>query len=386
MKRRFAYIYLMVGPAPGVEQKINDQAVSLDRSGNTDLQIIVINPSLERERGALKHVRVPRNSLTNRLGYALRRFRLIEDAIDCDAYDLLLLRYPMADGEAAKFAGRHKVVSEHHTKEVEERRAQLRSHLPYLQRLHKRVSLQQEVRYGPRYLGRCTGIVAVSDETRLYQLNRSGSDLPSLTMPNGILVDRVSHTRFRLFDGSTLHLAFLGGRGSPWHGTDRLLRSLSAYRGRTPIKVHLLGALRPPVGTLNLPQNVDVEFHGTLLGSDADTLLSRTNLAISSLALFECDLGEISTLKTREYTARGLPFVIGHVDPDLRPVPEAMKFFLSVPNDDSLIDMDGLIEFAERMAAREPEDRISDFMRDYARQHMEWGPKLQGLIEFMRGL
>ncbi len=386
MTKRFAYIYLIAGPAPGVEQKINDQATSLDRSGITDLEIIVINPAREGKRGPLRHVRVPRDSLRKRLDYALRRFSLIEGAIDCDVYDLLLLRYPMADGAAPGFASRHKVISEHHTNEVEQRRALLRSQLPPLQRLHKSASLRQEKRCGPRYLEQCFGIVAVSDEIRLYELKRSGRDLPSLTVSNGILVDRVRHTRFQPFNGSTLHVALMGGRESPWHGTGRLLRSLSAYRGKTGIKLHLVGDLGSPVGALRLPRNVEVEFHGTLLGPDLDALLSQMNLAVSSLALYECGLEEISALKTREYTARGIPFVIGHTDPDLRFAPEKTKFFLSVPNDDSMIELDELIEFSERMTDREPEDAISDFMRGHARRHMDWGAKLQRLTEFMRGL
>ncbi len=383
---RFAYIYLLAGSAPGVEQKINDQGISLERLGITDLEIVVINPSREGKRGRLRFVHAPRGSPKSHLAYALRRFQLIEDSIDCNAYDLLLLRYPMADRGAEAFASRHKIVSEHHTKEVEERRARLRTQQPPLQRLHKKLSLQQETRYGPRYLERCRGIVAVSDETRLYELKRSGRDLPSLTVPNGILVDRVRHTRFRPFKGGTLHLAFMGGRGSPWHGTERLLRSLSAYRGKTRIRAHLVGRLRSPVGATPLPRNVEVEFHGTLLGSDLDGLMSQMNLAVGSLALFECGLGEHSTLKTRDYTARGIPFVIGHTDPDLQLVPETMKFFLSVPNDDSMIEMDRIIQFAEDMTAREEVDSLSDRMREYARQHMEWAPKLQRLMKFLTEL
>lgn len=386
MSTRTAYIYLMAGSAPGVEQKISDQSISLERLGITDLEIVVINPSKEGKRGQLRYVRAPRDSLKSRLNYALRRFRLIDDSIDCSAYDLLLLRYPMADPGAEAFASRHNVVSEHHTKEVEERRARLRVRQPLLQSLHKRLSLQQETRYGPRYLARCRGIVAVSDETRLYELERSGRGVPSLTVPNGILVDRVRHTRFSPFKGDTLHVVFMGGRGSPWHGTNRLLRSLSAYRGKIPIRAHLVGELGPSSGALSLPKNVEVEFHGTLLGPDLDALLSQMNLAISSLALFECDLGEISTLKTRDYTARGIPFVIGHTDPDLRLVPDAMRFFLSVPNDDSIIDMDSVIEFAEEMTSLEQKESISDFMRDYASRRMDWAPKLEMLAAFLAKL
>jgi hypothetical protein len=381
---RFAYIYLLAGPAAGVEQKIRDQAAALEELGNTDLELVVINPDEEGSRGSLRLVRFPRDSMTSRVGYGLGRFRVIERAIDCHSYDALLLRYPMADRHALRFAERYRVVSEHHTKEIEERAAQIRTPLPPLERLHKKLSLWQELKYGSAYLEGCRGIVAVSDDIRRYQLARSERTTPSLVVPNGIRVDRVSHTRFQPFDGRTFSLAFLAGRRSPWHGVDRFLRSLSLYKGATEVQVHLIGQIGPPKQTVHLPGNVELTYHGTLLSRDLDALLSRMNLAVSSLGLFEISLQATSTLKTREYTARGIPFVIAHDDPDLKAVPKDAQFFLRVPNDDSAIPFDALIEFAERMSHAEREERVSDRMRSYAREHMEWGPKLEQLVHFLR--
>lgn len=226
----------------------------------------------------------------------------------------------------------------------------------------------------------------MTDEIRKYELNRARRELPSLTLPNGVAVDRVPHTRFKPFDGRTLNLVFLGGRDSPWHGTDRLIRSLSTHRGTTMIRVNLVGDPRPLPHLPTLPGTVEIERHGRLVGPELDSLMAEMNLAVSSLCLFRNGFNEGSPLKTREFIARGIPVLLAYEDPDLAGAREATPFVLPVPNDDSLIDPDAILEFASVVTRLERDQGISDQMRAYAREWLDWGSKMERMVRFLRSL
>jgi hypothetical protein len=87
---------------------------------------------------------------------------------------------------------------------------------------------------------------------------------------------------------------------------------------------------------------------------------------------------EACALKTREYIARGLPFVIGHRDPDLV---DADGFFLSVPADSEPVHMDEVVTFAERVLTRKG---LCGYMREYAEERLDWKIKMQKMWDFLK--
>jgi hypothetical protein len=89
---------------------------------------------------------------------------------------------------------------------------------------------------------------------------------------------------------------------------------------------------------------------------------------------------EACALKTREYIARGLPFVIGHRDPDLK---SAERFFLSVPANASPVNMDEVVAFAESILQSEG---IPGYMREFAESHLDWTIKMQQTWDFAKSL
>lgn len=92
--------------------------------------------------------------------------------------------------------------------------------------------------------------------------------------------------------------------------------------------------------------------------------------------MFRNGLSEGCVLKTREYVARGLPLVIGYDDVDLR---RDLPWLLRVPNDDSLINLERVIEFAVRVS-KNPE--VSAEMRTFASETLDWEHKVRAFIDF----
>ena len=111
-----------------------------------------------------------------------------------------------------------------------------------------------------------------------------------------------------------------------------------------------------------------------------DQLAGHANLAVGSLGAFRKQMKQGCALKLREYVARGLPFIYGYDDVD---IPANAPFALRVPNDESLLDVGTIEEFARR-TSQEP--AMSRSMRDFAEEKLDWAVKLRQLVSFARTL
>ena len=124
-------------------------------------------------------------------------------------------------------------------------------------------------------------------------------------------------------------------------------------------------------------------YHGVRDGIELDEIYSRSNVAISTLALHLKNLKEAASLKTREYTARGIPFILAYDDPDLAEVDEQRKFFLRFPNDNEILIIDRIVDFLVRIAkGYNKPNELSQYMREYAYRKMDWGVKMKKYVEF----
>ncbi len=202
---------------------------------------------------------------------------------------------------------------------------------------------------------------------------------PAMNIVNGVDVDvyplhapNVQSPAVRL-----LALASMSG----WHGYDRLLRALAAYRGEADVRMEFVGgdgdgslaAWKALAEGLGLAARVT--FHGPLHGAALDQVVAACDVGVGSLGMYRYGLQTGMTLKLREYMARGLPFVTAAADPAL---PADPGFSLAVPNDDTPIDMAAVVAFAQN-AKRDA--AASARMRAYARETMSWAGVLRGVLE-----
>jgi len=85
-------------------------------------------------------------------------------------------------------------------------------------------------------------------------------------------------------------------------------------------------------------------------------------------------------LKVREYTARGVPFVIAYDDIDLE---DNLPFYLRLPSDNSPIDMEKIVRWADNVLK---DKDIPFYMREYALNKMDWRVKMKQLKDFLEAL
>ena len=230
------------------------------------------------------------------------------------------------------------------------------------------------------------GIVSVTNEITKYNSNVTHDCLQYLTLGNGINTKCISiRSPSTLTD--TYHILIVANIAY-WHGVDRFIHGLhehnAHYANSRKIVLHIVGdgSELPHLMDLtnNLGLNDCVIFHGFKSGKDLDEMFDKCHIALDALACFRKGLTETSSLKSREYCARGIPFIASSRDSDF---PDGWEYVQKIPDDESSIDMNLVIDFANRVMS-EPEHPHK--MRKYAEEHLDWIAKMRILNEFLKTL
>lgn len=166
---------------------------------------------------------------------------------------------------------------------------------------------------------------------------------------NGINVRSITQTDLSGLERNKKIIILCVAQLEIWHGYDRLLKSVKNYLEKDPtsfrnFELLIVGDGNEKVNLQNLSRSLELErfvnFTGNLTGRDLDNVFIGANLAIASLGSFRVNLKISSPLKSREYTARGLPFVSADNDPDF---PENTPFLFKVSNDNSDINFNNVL-------------------------------------------
>jgi hypothetical protein len=136
-----------------------------------------------------------------------------------------------------------------------------------------------------------------------------------------------------------------------WHGFDRILYGLKNYydfssNDRINIEIVIVGDGPDRINLIELSKSLGLEnyirFPGNLTGLELDIEFNNSNIAISSLGSYRVNLFSSSPLKSREYTARGFPFISADNDADF---PNFLPFVYNVSNDSSPLDFVLIIDW-----------------------------------------
>lgn len=207
--------------------------------------------------------------------------------------------------------------------------------------------------------------------------------IPTIRSDNGVDVHALGIHLVPARDGQfrLLGLANL----SFWHGYDRVIEGLARYReqgGDAPVHFDVVGngseldRLKRLAADHALTPYV--HFHGSLRGAALDAIVAHAHMGVSSIGMHRLEV-DTSNLKSREFCARGLPFVIGYPDRDF---PPSLPFVFHAPADDSPVDIEMLVQFFERLASEHPDYPTE--MRAYAQQHLSWRSKMRPVTSEIR--
>jgi glycosyltransferase involved in cell wall biosynthesis len=168
-----------------------------------------------------------------------------------------------------------------------------------------------------------------------------------------------------------------------WHGYDRVIAGLSEYYKRYEhprVYFHIVGDggelsnLRKLVARLDLANFV--KFHGKKTGESLDRLFDMCHIAIGSIGLHRTKLNKASPLKSKEYCARGIPFVIAYEDEGF---PEDFPFIFRITPDETPVYIKALVDWYKNLTTEYPD--FVQRMREYAIKNLSWEVKLRPVIE-----
>ncbi|WP_214084066.1 glycosyltransferase [Methanoculleus sp.] len=302
---------------------------------------------------------------------------VFEDIISTlKAQDILYLRIPYPSPSVSKILRQPracKIVIEHQTIEPSEYR--LKGKYWYL---------LSDFLFGDAIRRYTDATVGVTDEITQYEVSRSGNyKKPHITIGNGFDVASAPVRRPVAYNDGDLHLLCVANVNR-WHGLDRLLQGLATHNGTQGIVLHITGEgpelphLQKLAGGLGISDQV--VFHGFRTGEALDALFDQCHIAVGSLGIHRIGLREASTLKVREYCARGIPFIYGISDPDF---PTDYPYTLHLPADESPIEIERVLAFSKEIYADLDHPQK---MRRYAEEHLDWSVKMRRLKEFLEAL
>ncbi|MCF4152415.1 glycosyltransferase [Dethiosulfovibrio sp. F2B] len=308
----------MMGVAKKVKGQVKHMSQYFDLSclfvGNHDMSLA--HTIADRKDIVLKDI--PRSNI---LSYRVDGLRTAYDWIARHRPDYLYLRYPLGCPFSALFTYMVsrmgvKIITEHQSKEPYE--------LRLLKKYHFMVS---DWLFGRLTLRNVSLIIGVTPEIRDFEKNRAPHS-SAVCITNGIDVEDYPVRHYeKPSDKEGVDLLFSGALAS-WHGLDRLISAMAKFH-ECPVRLHIAGEgeemdrLRSMAE--KLPPIHSVTFYGYLDKGEISDLFDWCDAAIGSLALDRKGLRQACTLKTREYAARGIPFVINYDDPDFRNIPWVLR-------------------------------------------------------------
>lgn len=382
MDYKIVYFAFISADFGGVEQKIIAQFDALSALG-ADIHLFLISKfipgkTLSDEIEKKEGIKILINSSVNlNKPWARRKekFELINSILlkfnpkDTFVY----FRYPLADFLFLRFLKKNKAfrfVTEHQDIEYMSIKGWKKGF---------------EILYGKPVRRLIAGFVGVTTEITNFERSLAGDKSHYLeTIGNGIDINRYPlRIPKKDFQPNEIRILFIGS-GFRTHGLDRLIKSIDMYyknrNNNYEIQLKVAGYSNEMDINKDLVKKLKlfskVSFLGNLESESLNEHFNWAQVGMGSMGLHRIGLSKSSTLKAREYFARGLPFFWSSSDDDF---PVNYPYILQLKPEDSPFNISKVISFAERISRDENHPQK---MRQYSIEHLNWSVKMKKLITF----
>lgn len=169
------------------------------------------------------------------------------------------------------------------------------------------------------------------------------------------------------------------------HGLDRLIKGISNYYKTTykttSIDIELLLIGEYSKNTKKLVEDLflseKVKFLGKMKRNEIDTYVDEAHFAVGSMGNHRANSYYGSALKTKEYIARGIPFIYGWEERILINFPFAYK----VPLNEEPIDINEVLEFYRKIENKELATKMRKFLEQNNRS---WQQQFYELLKYRK--
>lgn len=178
-----------------------------------------------------------------------------------------------------------------------------------------------------------------------------------------------------------------------WHGADRAISGLAKYYQECSeprnISIHMCGegsqlpALKKLARHLGVSEHI--KFHGALSAAELDPLFDSCSMAFECLGLHRRKgAPQVSaSLKSREYLAKGIPFINSNdVDVFLQ---DPVDFCLRLPASDDPVDFNSVVAFHDELYGGGKADELMATIRGYAELHVGIDSGMENVAKLISG-
>lgn len=164
-----------------------------------------------------------------------------------------------------------------------------------------------------------------------------------------------------------------------YHAYDRVISSLHEYikrNGQVSVKVHLVGTISDESKKLieKYELNDYVVLYGKKSGKELDCIYDSCNVGLGPFGQHRVGGKKDTGLKTKEYFAKGLPYVYSGEEPT---VPDGYPYIMQFPSDESPIDFDAVWTFYQSYVN---DDNVIEKMRQFAMDNYSWNTIMRDIL------
>lgn len=209
-------------------------------------------------------------------------------------------------------------------------------------------------------------------------------DIPTLIFSNGIRVDNIKPREVIPLKGINIcAVASL----EPWQGYERIIIGLSNYyknNGKENIQINIVGEGKEKSYYKQLVKEHKLENNikllGFLSGKELEDVYSNSDIALDSFGRYKTNNQFSTSLKSREYLAKGLPIVSGS---KVDILDTKFPYYYEFPSNDSPVDFEIIVDFHKKVYTSDKREIISN-LRRYAYETCDMSKTMGSIINYIK--
>jgi hypothetical protein len=217
--------------------------------------------------------------------------------------------------------------------------------------------------------------------------------IPTITSLNGIDFNYITIRNIKGLDAGEVH-AIMIGNFTFYHGIDRIIDGLIKYYsnpfpGQKDFILHIVGSGVGVKGYLEKCANAHLEekiiFHGSLPLEEVNKVYDEVSIAINSIGRHRVTGTNVdSSIKSREYGAKGLP-VVTEAGIPIDYLPDDYPFVLHIPADESPLDIESVIRFHDRVYKNTSPQAVAYGIRLIAESRCNSEAMMKPVLDYCEG-
>lgn len=215
--------------------------------------------------------------------------------------------------------------------------------------------------------------------------------IPVLSIENGI---NISEIKCREPEKTDIIRIIAVAAMCNFHGYDRMIEGVKNYYaqgGKREIELHMVGGKAEPGNELSHYQDLCQKYHlekrvifyGEKKGEELDKIYDKCNLAVGSLGMYRIGYHIATSLKIREYLAKGLPVITGSKVDIFQKTD--FPYYLEFENNNTPIDMCKVVEFYDSVYGKKGIYAVNMEIREYAEQNCDMKNAMKKVIDYVLG-